>query len=263
MSNFFSNALRQAMTDKHFNQAQLAEYLNVDPAYISRWLKGSSPRLDQLTAVLSILGWSLERARPDYDAFSDAIESIEAPKSKKAKVAEKGSGYKNMTEIKSLLSNVAQSQKKNSIAGALYSGTVKGDVGTVDLSDSGSKELVSVDDLFEELNYAENQIIYLNVKTDSTDPLVQQGTKLFMRKVLRHQSVPTGAIVVLEPSDNPGTYQIRKLIRLRDDTSGRVDRLIGAPLSKEQDYIYFKPRDMKMVAVLIGTMTYPITDPIE
>ena len=53
---FFAEALKQTMKERRMNQAQLAEYLSVDPAYISRWLRGASPRLGQLVSCLEKIG---------------------------------------------------------------------------------------------------------------------------------------------------------------------------------------------------------------
>lgn len=74
--NFFADALRKALREKGLNQAQLAEFLGIEPPYISRWLRGAYPRLDLMQDVLARLGWQLDRAHPEYDPVIDAVKQV-------------------------------------------------------------------------------------------------------------------------------------------------------------------------------------------
>lgn len=74
--NFFAETLKLYLDEHGMNQAQLAEYLGIEPPYISRWLRGAYPRLDLMQDVLRRLGWNLDRARPDYDPIEDAIQWV-------------------------------------------------------------------------------------------------------------------------------------------------------------------------------------------
>ncbi|MDX1973198.1 MAG: helix-turn-helix transcriptional regulator [Candidatus Sumerlaeia bacterium] len=251
-SNFFSEALRQGMRERHFNQAQLAEFLQVDPAYISRWLKGSSPRLEQLRSVLELLGWHLGRARPDYDPFADAINSIDHPESGEPQSAkEKARKYSNMKEVKSLLEEVAKTQRQPDSLPLAVSGSLNAITGESKLAAAG-EVMDSLSNNLKLIDFAETSLYAMRVDVSGPGAFYPQGTILILRKVLRPSGVPTKSIVLMEPVATPGTYHLRQLVRLRDESVNRVDRLIGAPLSAEQDYLYFKPREVRIHSVVVA-----------
>ncbi len=57
------DALREAMEERGFNQAELASYVDVEPMYISRWLRGTQPRFEEGVRILELLGWRMERLK--------------------------------------------------------------------------------------------------------------------------------------------------------------------------------------------------------
>lgn len=266
-SNFFSEALRQGMKERHFNQAQLAEFLGVDPAYISRWLKGSSPRLDQLRNVLEILGWHLNRARPDYDAFADAIDTIDqsdsADKASSGSVKEKGRKYGNMKEIKSLLEDVAKSQKQPEAAPLALLGSMDAYSGVTTLSSEAASFADSINSTLKKQDFAETELYCVKVTTSGPNAPFPAGSTIFLRRILRPSGVPTKSIVLMEPVAEPGKLYLRQLVRLRDESANRVDRLIGAPVSPAQDYLYFKPREVKLHSVVVACLSENEFEPFE
>lgn len=263
-SNFFSEALRQGMRERHFNQAQLAEFLGVDPAYISRWLKGSSPRLDQLRNVLQVLGWQLNRARPDYDPFADAIETIDQSDSADSGSAkEKSRKYGNMKEIKSLLEDAAKSQKQTEAPPLALLGTIDAELGLAKMDAKEKSFSDSINATIDKQDFAETELYCIKVTSSSLNAPFPQGSTVFLRRVLRPSGVPSKSLVLLEPVAEPGKIYLRQLVRLRDESANRVDRLIGAPVSPSQDYMYFKPREVKIHSVVVGCLTQNEFEPYE
>lgn len=57
------DALREAMEERGFNQAELATYVDVEPMYISRWLRGTQPRFEEGVRILELLGWRMDRLK--------------------------------------------------------------------------------------------------------------------------------------------------------------------------------------------------------
>lgn len=264
-SNFFSDALRQAMAIRHFNQAQLAEFLSVDPAYISRWLKGSSPRLDQMRHVLTTLGWELDRARPDYDPFADAIHHVaKGPDGASGgKVEDKKTAYQNMDEVKKLLEGAAESAKRLATPTVPLAGRVTGADASATI-DAAPKGIVdSLHELFPAVDFADNELLLLTVEGTALEPAFRAGTRLAVRRVLRPGGVPEGALVILESTKKPIRSVLRRLVRLGDKRMNRVEKVIGAPIIDGQDYVFFKPREVKIVAVVVGVVagTVPVEAP--
>ncbi|MGF1572004.1 MAG: helix-turn-helix domain-containing protein [Sumerlaeia bacterium] len=266
-SNFFSEALRQGMKERHYNQAQLAEFLNVDPAYISRWLKGSSPRLDQLRNVLEILGWQLSRARPDYDPFADAIDTIDqsdsADKAAGGSVKDKNRKYGNMKEIKSLLEDAAKSQKQPEAVPLALLGSMDAESGITTLNLTEKFFHDSLNATLEKQDFAETELYCIKVTASSPNAPFPANSTVLLRKILRPSGVPTKSLVLMEPASEPGKLYLRKLVRLRDEAANRVDRLIGSPVSPSQDYLYFKPREVKLHSVVVGYVTQYEFEPYE
>lgn len=255
-TNFFADALRKAMAARHFNQAQLAEHLGVDPAYVSRWLKGSSPRIDQMRGVLSTLGWDLERARPDYDPFEDAIHQIkQEPEILGDAVAEAGADYSNLTDIKDLLEGAAETHKRLSHPPILLNGEVDAASAQIKFQEKGKpKSFDTFGALFPQLDYADNEMTMLLVKGNDLAPAYYDGTNLVLRRVLKASAVPEGSVVVFEAPRKPGGFHLRRLVRVLEKRSGRVDRVIGAPISPRQDYLFFKPREAKVHSIVVGAI---------
>jgi len=250
-SNFFSDALRAAMATKHFNQAQLAEFLTVDPAYISRWLKGSSPRLDQMRSVLTQLGWKIERARPDYDPFADAIERAKADTG--GKVTEKGVKYSTMDDVKKLLEGAQQVHKKSSYAPVPVIGRLNADAAAAKTDDKKNPDTHEIlAPLFPCPTYTGEELFILTVEGDALAPAYPAGSLLFVRPVQNISDIPEGAIVFFASGEKGPNLHIRRLFRIEETKVKRVDRLIGAPLTPAQEYMYFKPREANIPYALVG-----------
>lgn len=259
--NFFSEALREAMTQRHFNQAQLAEFLKVDPAYVSRWLKGSSPRIQQMREVLSKLGWELERARPDYDPFADAIIRVETdtdPEGSKRKVAEKGATYqkKSIPEVKKLLEDAAEAHRIVNTAPVPLVGTVTAAGGSVEVAKDATTLFDTVGTMFPETNFSENTLAFLKVQGSELEPMYHDGDILAVRRVLQPALVPDGTIIVFEGGKKGSAGHLRRLIRVADRSVSRVERLIGIPLVPRQEYLFFKPREVRLLYVVVGVISF-------
>ncbi len=260
-ANFFSDALRQAMANRHFNQAQLAEFLGVDPAYVSRWLKGSSPRIDQMRNVLTTLGWELDRARPDYDPFADAITKIKDtpdPQTGK-KIAEKSTEYKKLDDIKDLLEGAAEAHKRLSHEPVPLYGGISAADGVVSYKESDkAPDFDSLTGLYGPVEYADNALYMLTVSGNELAPTYLNGARLLLRRVLQPNAVPNGAEVILEAVRKPGKLHLRRLVRVMDKDAGRVEKVIGLPMVEGQEYLFFKPREVKLHSVVVGSInTHP------
>jgi transcriptional regulator with XRE-family HTH domain len=253
-TNFFQDALRNAMNTRHFNQAQLAEFLKVDPAYVSRWLKGSSPRLDQMRNVLTTLGWDIMRARPDYDAFEDALSQLSG-EGAPAGVKEKGKSYQNMKDIKGLLTDAADKHKRASLPPVVQVGTMKAADGRIEFADSSkSSTFDGFTPLLGKVDYAANELGFVVVQGNEMSALYPAGTRLFVRKVLKPQGVPDGAQVIMEGLDEPGIFLLRRLMRAHDKREARTDRLIGAPLVPTQSFLFFRTREVRLHSVVVAAL---------
>ncbi|MDK2971431.1 MAG: helix-turn-helix protein [Candidatus Sumerlaeota bacterium] len=108
--NFFADALRKALKEKGLNQAQLAEFLGIEPPYISRWLRGAYPRLDLMQDVLARLDWQLDRAHPEYDPVIDAVKQVrsELDEATGDAVAESCGTDAEQVDFRKLLSNFVE-----------------------------------------------------------------------------------------------------------------------------------------------------------
>ncbi len=80
------DALREAMEERGFNQAELATYVDVEPMYISRWLRGTQPRFEEGVRILEMLGWRMDRLKSRAGILS-------MKGSKAAAAAESAKGY--------------------------------------------------------------------------------------------------------------------------------------------------------------------------
>lgn len=259
--NFFSEALREAMAERHFNQAQLAEFLKVDPAYVSRWLKGSSPRIHQMREVLSKLGWEIDRARPDYDPFADAINRVETdqePEGSKKKVGEKAGTYqkKSIPEVKKLLEDAAEAHRIVNTAPVPLVGRVTAADASVTVSKDPEATFDTVGTMFPEVNFAENAVSFLKVDGGELEPLYRSGDILAVRRVLQPSLVPDGTIIVFESGKKGAAGFMRRLIRVADRSVSRVERLIGIPLVPRQEYLFFKPREVRLQFVVVGVISF-------
>ncbi len=259
--NFFSQALRDAMTERHFNQAQLADFLKVDPAYVSRWLKGSSPRIHQMRDVLSRLGWNLDRARPDYDPFADAITRVESdkePTGSRKKVAEKAGAYsrKDAEEVKKLLEGAAETHRIVNTAPVPLVGSVATQSAVVSVGKEATAIYDTVGTMFPEVNYAENALSFIRVEGKDLEPLYRNGDLLAVRRVLQPAKVPDGAVIVFDSGKRGSTSSsLRRLIRVADRSVSRVERLIGIPLVENHNYLFYKPREVKLAYVVVGVLS--------
>lgn len=256
MSNFFSDALRQAMASRHYNQAQLAEHLGVDPAYVSRWLKGSSPRIDQMRNVLITLGWDLERARPDYDAFEEAIAQLrQKPAAGGGKAKDKAADYQNLESIRKLLESAAETHRRRSQPPVTVIGrvdTAKDRVLLEQAKNAPSYEGLSP--LFPAPGFADNELSMLVVSGAGLEPVFSDGARLLVRRVLRVNLVPDGTTVVLEAIRKPNELALRHLVKVEDTATGRQDGYIGAPVAPSQQHLFFKPREMRIPYAVVGVL---------
>jgi transcriptional regulator with XRE-family HTH domain len=255
-SEFFSAALREAMATRHFNQAQLAEFLRVDPAYISRWLKGSSPRLDQMCAVLDDLGWDLSRSHPDYSPFQDAITQVTSEIDGGKSAADTASLTK-IEEVQQLLAKADDTRKRTAYKPVAT-------IGDVDASNA-TAEIVEVDEdegveapaaFFRVIPYADNDVVALRVKGSDLAFPYPEGTLLFARRVLKPADLPSSSLVIMENLEKGARLELRRLIRLEEPHGERIDRIVGAPVHASQGYLVQKPRESRMLYVVIGILQF-------
>jgi transcriptional regulator with XRE-family HTH domain len=258
--NFFADALRQAMLQKHFNQAQLAEFLKVDPAYVSRWLKGSSPRLDQMRSVLALLGWDLERARPEYDPFNDAIrileESREGSDAKKGKKAPATTPLGDVREVKQLLQDAAESHRRQQQRPVHGVGKLNAEKGIMQQTEPTELNgLQAISDMLRPVDYADNDILVIHVHGHHLAPVYPDGSLLLTRRILKPHVVPDGTDVFFEAIRKPGSFHLRRLVRISEGRSGRIDRVIGAPLCASHNYLFYRPREVRLHAAVVGALS--------
>lgn len=260
-TNFFASALREGLNRHHFNQAQLSEFLGVDPAYVSRWLKGSSPRLDQLRNVLTKLGWDLHRAHPDYDPFQDAVKRLQSAFDSPSGVAEEGPTYgvtskKEAREVRDLLQHLAKQQSQMERTPVCLEGHIRGAGAAFEpLAKGAEKETYELSPaLFREYDFAGTQVSMARVEDDCLDPLYPAGTILFLRRVNNIGTVPNGFEVLMQGKKEDGPLQLRRLVRIEEPEANRVDRLIGAPVTPRQEYVFLRPREASVHSVVIGAM---------
>lgn len=254
-TNFFAEALKQALRERHFNQAQLAEFLGVDPAYVSRWLKGSSPRIDQIRNALTVLGWSLERARPDYDPFTDAIAKVGTSGQALGTLAKEKGGQAEIAEIKDLLEDAAEAHKRRAIQPVQVVGRLLTDTGHALFDNTKGESLEGVAAMFPQLPYAENQLSILIAEGHDLAPLIPHKARVFVRRILQPAGVPDGTVVLFEGNAKNERLPLRRVVRLSEHRSGRVERLLGAPLIDRHEYVAFKPREGKMAWVVAGVVS--------
>lgn len=264
---FFSHALREALQRKHFNQAQLSEYLDVDPAYVSRWLKGSSPRLEQLRKVLDRLGWQLERAHPDYDPFRDAVALLEQAQETAGEddtVGEAAAAYRSQSdeqkaELAGLLKQLSKQQSRPESERVSFEGVIRGEQATAvapeDIAELPVTEVGA--SLFKSYDWAGAGLGVLVVEDSHLAPVYPAGTNLLVRRVLRSSDVPNGFDIIVETRKEPGVRFLRKLMRIEEREANRVDRVIGAPIGAAQDYISMKPREANFVFAVVGAIVRP------
>lgn len=258
--NFFSEALRAAMQERHVNQAQLSEFLGVDPAYVSRWLRGSSPRIGQMKDVLAKLGWSLDRARPDYDPFGDVIDRIETvqPEGQARKVAEAAPAYrrKDAPDVKHLLKQAAEAHRIVNSAPVPVTGAVATADGCVALEDKSGTSFDTVGNVFPETNYAENALSLMKIEGDGMMPAFKAGDLLALRRILQPSLVPDGTVVVMEGTKKGSVPCLRRLIRVADRGESRIERLVGLPLAEGHSYLFFKPREVRLLHAVVGVISF-------
>jgi transcriptional regulator with XRE-family HTH domain len=255
-SNFFSEALKQALTQRHFNQAQLAEFLHVDPAYISRWLKGSSPRIDQMRSVLTNLGWDLDRAHPDYDPFGDAIRTLEEGRAViEPKKGKKSSQLGDAGEVRQLLADAAESHRRAQQRPVNMIGRLVAQKGLMEGVEP--KEVVglqTMDEVLKPLDYADNEMSVAEVVGNDFAPAYPQGSLVFLRRILKPGAVPDGTDVLFEALRKPGVLQLRRLVRISEGRSGRIDRVIGAPIAVGHNYLFYRPREVRLHSAIVGSL---------
>ncbi len=256
-SNFFSEALKQALTRHHFNQAQLAEFLHVDPAYISRWLKGSSPRIDQMRTVLTNLGWDLERAHPDYDPFGDAIRTLEEGRPVvEPKKGRKASQLGDAGEVRQLLADAAEAHRRAQQRPVNLIGRLLAQKGLMEaIEPSEVAGLQTMNEVLKPLDYAGNELSVAEVAGNDFAPAYPQRSLVFLRRILKPGSVPDGTDVLFEALRKPGLLHLRRLVRISEDRSGRIDRVIGAPIAAGHNYLFYRPREVRLHSAIVGSLS--------
>lgn len=257
--NFFSQALREALATRHFNQAQLAEFLNVDPAYISRWLKGSSPRIDQMVSCLDKLGWDLHRAHPEYDALNDALRVLKARvEGNDPGGAERREDFGSVDDIGELLGDLAQKSRSLQDEPLEVKGTIGGKRAEATYSTvAGCDAYESAVSFAKAYDFADTSAFMMLVKGDHLAPKYPDGTLLVMRRILQPGEVPNGFEVLFDPVEKGAGQCLRQLVRVEDGRGGRIDRIIGAPVSPQQDYVFFRPREVRLTAAVVGAVIFP------
>lgn len=245
-SDFFASALRHEMEVRHFNQAQLAEFLDVDPAYVSRWLKGSSPRIDQIVRVLTALGWDLDRARPSYDPFSDVARQLGEGKSA-TKAAE------DTTELKKLLKRASEARQHEASPPIQVLGVVEKADGQADMRDKNADEVPDFISTFYTCpDYSENDLFILQTREGVFDGRMPHGSHLVMRRVLNASAAAEGALILLGPASDPKKLWLRRLARVENTGARRIERVLGLPINEQQELISLKPREANIHSVAVG-----------
>ena len=77
MKEWFAKMLSEEMEKRGLNKLELAQFLELPPSSVHRWLEGSSPSIDHVYNILAKLGGDLDRASPSHDPLDDLIGSKE------------------------------------------------------------------------------------------------------------------------------------------------------------------------------------------
>lgn len=251
--NFFSKALQRGMEEHRFNQAQLAEYLNVDPAYISRWLKGAHPRIDQMSRVLKALGWNLDRAHPDYDPVVDALTLVsqepKAADSGELKQAVEASGapasLKRVLEKASRRAAVAR-------AGIRFAGRVDANTGSVEFDDFELPIPTFLSPTFSTMLADKQDIVLFLVEGTGLTPHYYDGTWLFAQQVNNLSELQTGDDAFFRSKPKSRTCDLRRFVRMASASSGRTEAIMGVPLTSDGTYLTCKVREADCPYKIVG-----------
>jgi len=212
-NNFFVTALREAMSARRFNQAQLAEFLSVDPAYVSRWLHGSNPRVDVMMDVLRKLDWRMDRARPGYDPFRETVELLRGAEEGSVKETARAANRGSMTAVLDFLNDAAHRRRVDSALKVCVCGQVNASDGSL-CDAAGAEELRYLHELLPpetDASYLAPQLCALRVTGGALPGVCPEEGYLLARDVRDASQLPGGALVVVE---SEGGLAIRRLMRV-------------------------------------------------
>jgi len=188
---FFAEALRRTLKEKRINQAQLAEFLSVDPAYVSRWLRGSSPRLGQLIKCLELMGWTLERAHPDYDPLEDTLKRVE----KTVGAAKAKSTNRTMLEM---MEELVVRQRALEVEPVPLVGVLDAASGSVQAPKGrGQASFDTAQSLAPAGSGKPSELRALKVEGADLAPEIPAGSVLFLRQPETGEKVPEGALAII------------------------------------------------------------------
>ncbi|MCB2156430.1 helix-turn-helix domain-containing protein [bacterium] len=252
--NFFSSALRKGMEERRFNQAQLAEFLKVDPAYVSRWLKGAHPRIDQMSRVLTALGWDLDRAHPDYDPVADALTRVSQDPTgvDSGAVKEAAADYGAPASLKRVLEKASR-RAADAKSGVIFAGRVDASNGSVKFEEFELPVPNFLSPAFSTMLTDKEDIVLFLLEGSGLAPHFQDGTWLFAQQVNSISELKTGDDVMFKTGAKGKNCDLRRFVRMTNASSGRTEVIVGAPLTMHGSYLTCKVREAKCPYKIVGT----------
>jgi hypothetical protein len=114
--------------------------------------------------------------------------------------------------------------------------------------------LQTMDELLKPLDYADNELSVAEVEGNHFAPIYAPGSFVFLRRILKPASVPDGTDVLFEALRKPGVLQLRRLVRISEGRSGRIDRVIGAPIAEGHNHLFYRPREVRLHSAIVGAL---------
>lgn len=252
--NFFSKALRRGMEERRLNQAQLAELLKVDPAYVSRWLKGAHPRIDQMSRVLTALGWNLDRANPDYDPVADALTQVsQEPFGVEASaVKEAATAYGAPASLKRVLEKASR-RAADAKAGIPFAGRIDAADGAVSFEDFEIAIPRFLSPVFSTAMTDKEDVVLFLLEGSGMAPQYQDGAWLFAQQINSLSELQTGDDVFFKAGPRSKRCDFRRFVRMTSAASGRTEVIVGAPLTAHGTYVTCKVREAKCPYKIVGS----------
>lgn len=252
--NFFSNALRKGMEERRFNQAQLAEFLKVDPAYISRWLKGAHPRIDQMSRVLTVLGWNLDRAHPDYDPVTDALTRVaqEPYGVESGAVKEAATQYGAPASVKKVLEKASR-RATDAKSGVAFAGRINSTDGSAKFEEFELPVPQYLPSSYSIILSEKEDLSLFLVEGNGLEPHYQNNSWLFALQVNNLSELKTGDDVLFKMGAKGKSCDLRRFVRMTNADSGRTEIIVGAPLTLHGSYLTCRIREAKVLFKVVGT----------
>ncbi|MBI5154168.1 hypothetical protein HZA57_02940, partial [Candidatus Poribacteria bacterium] len=158
--------------------------------------------------------------------------------------------------VKKILEGAASNRAKRGEGPVTVTAKVNAGDGTVKFQQpKKDDEYEAITSVLPALDFADSDVHVAIVEGDAFAPVYPSGTWLLLRKVLKPQSVPDGADVILEASRKKGVFHLRRIVKIVDGRGGRIDRIVGQPLAVGQKHLFFKPREVRLHYVVAGCLT--------